>query len=327
MENDKHFLERVRPETARVVEGANHVKIDREAAARLAQKIEKSAPRTPDWDKEKQWADGTEQTAQWVFVLDSLNFCFWPDAGKTRWTVEWGGAAHRGYFALSCALKRAQTEGVPITDATFLADIEKATLSRILEGNGTPSLLEERAAILRENGAILLDKWEGSFARVLHSASGSAAALVDLLLRDFPSFRDVHLYRGESVHILKRVQILVSDLWGAFDGAGLGAFDDLDRLTAFADYRVPQILRSLGILRYSDRLSRMVDEGILIPSGAEEEVELRAATVQGVEVIAEELRDLGLSTNAFEIDWLLWNESHHPDHNKKPYHLTRSIWY
>jgi hypothetical protein len=39
------------------------------------------------------------------------------------------------------------------------------------------------------------------------------------------------------VHILKRAQILVAEIWGCFQGCGLGAFDDIGELTMFADYR------------------------------------------------------------------------------------------
>lgn len=35
----------------------------------------------------------------------------------------------------------------------------------------------------------------------------------------------------------KRAQIFVADVWGAFGGAGPGAFRDIARLTTFADYR------------------------------------------------------------------------------------------
>lgn len=39
----------------------------------------------------------------------------------------------------------------------------------------------------------------------------------------------------------KRVQILVADLWACFEGQGHGKFDDIDHITMFADYRVPQV--------------------------------------------------------------------------------------
>jgi Potential Queuosine, Q, salvage protein family len=64
--------------------------------------------------------------------------------------------------------------------------------------------------------------------------------------------------RGRQVLLYKRAQIFVADVWGAFGGTGLGAFHDLERLTTFADYRVPVVLRQLGVLRYADDLAHQV---------------------------------------------------------------------
>lgn len=58
--------------------------------------------------------------------------------------------------------------------------------------------------------------------------------------------------------LYKRAQIFVADVWGAFGGAGLGAFPDLHRLTTFADYRVPVLLRQLSVLHYSPELAAKV---------------------------------------------------------------------
>ncbi len=66
--------------------------------------------------------------------------------------------------------------------------------------------------------------------------------------------------RGRQVFLYKRAQIFVADVWGAFGGAGLGAFSDIGRLTTFADYRVPVVLRQLGVLRYADNLAKQVKE-------------------------------------------------------------------
>ncbi|MHC4600433.1 MAG: queuosine 5'-phosphate N-glycosylase/hydrolase [Planctomycetota bacterium] len=324
---EQSVLNRVRPETARVVERAVHVRVDRDAASRFAERSGDAASRAPEWDREKQWTDATDRTAEWVFVLDTLNFCFWPDAGKKRWTVRWGEETHRGYYALSCALKRAQLGGVPIADPAFYANMDERTLADVLRGEGEPPLLAERAALLRENGRVLLEKWDGRFAELLRASSSSAARLVDLVVRDFPGFRDVQAHEGEPVHFLKRAQILVSDLWGAFGGKGPGGFRDLEALTAFADYRIPQILRSLSILHYDHDLAEKVDGGTVLVSGCREEVEIRASTVQGVEAVADALAAGGKRPASFEIDWWLWNESHKPEHNVKPYHRTRTVWY
>lgn len=45
--------------------------------------------------------------ADWIFVVDTLNFCFWsPDAA--HYSVSHNGKRYTGYFALCAALNRAQ---------------------------------------------------------------------------------------------------------------------------------------------------------------------------------------------------------------------------
>src|SRR5262249_15123838 len=101
----------------------------------------------------------------------------------------------------------------------------------------------------------------------VRDAHRSAARLVERVVSTFPSFNDVTTYDGHEVRFYKRAQILAADLHGAFAGQGLGAFDDLEILTAFADYKVPQVLRRLGVLVYADALAARVDSRVLIPTG------------------------------------------------------------
>jgi hypothetical protein len=60
------------------------------------------------------------------------------------------------------------------------------------------------------------------------------------------------------VFLYKRAQIFVGDVYGAFRGQGLGRFDDVSSLTMFADYRVPVVLRVMGVLDYSPELEAQV---------------------------------------------------------------------
>jgi hypothetical protein len=60
------------------------------------------------------------------------------------------------------------------------------------------------------------------------------------------------------VFFYKRAQIFVGDVYGAFGGQGLGCFPDAAQLTMFADYRVPVVLRLMGLLQYSAELARQV---------------------------------------------------------------------
>lgn len=320
-------VERVRRETARIMDSALHVQIDEGSVRRHAAAMAERAHRAPAWDRDRQFCDGSERTAEWIFVLDTLNFSFWPDPGRRRWRVSWKDEMHRGYFALSCALKRGLLEGYPLDDPSRYAALDDATLAYILRGEGEIPLLAERGAMLREHGRILCDRWEGKFTNLLKAAKGSASRLVDLLVGEFPGFRDVAYVDGTPVHFLKRAQILASDLWGAFGGEGWGAFSDMQALTAFADYRIPQILRSLRILVYGTRLAAQVDAEEPVAPGSREEVEIRAGTVQGVEKLVAALRRRGIEASAFAVDWHLWKDSHSNEHNLRPYHLTRTVWY
>jgi hypothetical protein len=46
----------------------------------------------------------------------------------------------------------------------------------------------------------------------------------------------------------------------------------IDELTMFADYRVPQILRHIGVLVYSQPLAEHIDQSKSILYGSQEEV-------------------------------------------------------
>jgi hypothetical protein len=47
----------------------------------------------------------------------------------------------------------------------------------------------------------------------IHEAEKSAQELLKLVTEHFPSFRDVHHFRGQDVSIYKRAQILIADVW------------------------------------------------------------------------------------------------------------------
>jgi hypothetical protein len=134
-------------------------------------------------------------------------------------------------------------------------------------------------------------------------------------------------YQGRRVFFYKRAQIVSADLHGALEGKGLGAFSDLESLTAFADYKLPQVLRHVEIFRYSPSLARKVDAQVLLEPGSSEEVEIRAATIVTVDRIRRELRRLGKERRAFEIDGILWNLGQDDAYRARPYHRAVTIFY
>jgi len=113
----------------------------------------------------------------------------------------------------------------------------------------------------------------------VESAEKSALNLVGLLVENLPSFRDVAEYHGQKIYFYKRAQIFVADLHAAFAGKDWGNFKDIDTLTAFADYKLPQVLRHVGIVQYSPSMEHKVDQGIFLDAGSPEEIEIRANTI------------------------------------------------
>lgn len=322
----------VRQSTLPVVERARLVSIDRDKIEETAdQLIDLDVPE-PVWDELHPVGRDDAETANLVLVLDALNFCFWqpPGSQRLRWSVTWQGQTYDGYWALAAALRRAQENGVPLADAGFLAALTEDEVGEILAGDpGTDPVLLLRARMehLREVGQALLHRWNGSFLTALNTAGGSAPALVEMVLHSLPSFRDVVRYNGQAVRFYKRAQILVADLHGAFGGQGPGCFRDLDTLTAFADYKVPQVLRRFGILRYAPELERQITEHRLIPPDTTEEVEIRAATIWAVEYLRQALAERGTSLASFEIDWRLWALGQSLPADTEPYHRTLTVYY
>jgi hypothetical protein len=320
-------LETTRP----VVDAARLVRIDLAAVAALAEDLARDRPSPPAWDAVHHYVDespgGEVRTAQYILVLDALNFCFW---GEPRWQVEaieQSGGWINGYYALAVALKRAILKRIPLLDAGYLASLTLDDLRGILRGRGEIPLLAERLANLREVGRALVARHDGQFANLVRQTEGSAVALTLAIAREFQSFDDATTWRGGEVRFYKRAQICVADLAGSLGGRGLGRFDDLDRLTAFADYKVPQVLRRLGVLVYAPELAVLLDARTLISAGGEPEVEIRAATVWGVELLRRALAERGVALAATEIDWLLWERGQRPDAADRPYHLTPTIYY
>lgn len=317
--------------TRQVMAQSEYVRINHDQIARLSKEWSEERKRftsstAPIWYDRYHFFDGTERSVNWILLLDALNFCFWAEAGEQRWTIEYEGETLNGYWAEAAALKRAITEGIPLWDATYLSTISSATIAHIFRGTGTIPLVEQRVAHAREVGRVLLARFSGQFTHAIAEAKESAVALALLLAEHFPSFRDVAHYRNNEVRFLKRAQICCSDLSSAFTGEKWGAFTDLDQLTIFADYKLPQVLRHYSILEYHPVLAARVDSQQLLPAESPEEIEIRAATIWACEFLRRALMQHGVALTSAEIDLQLWLLGQH-SHEMRPYHRTRTIFY
>ncbi len=349
--------------TAYVVQQARRVKIVQDSLKRAADTLVQKRVNPPAWNHEYHFFDTTPRTVNYLFLLDALNFCFW---GKPRWTIEHKpsviasreaakqspqttgiASAHKtrlamtqpmklnGYWALAASLKRAAEENPQALDAEFLANISPQELTHMLRGSGKIPLFTERWRNVRELGTVLKNQWQGHAARLVEQARHDAPRLARMVAENFSSFNDIAVYDNREVCFFKRAQIVVTDLWGAFGGKDWGEFENIDVLTAFADYKLPQILRAWGILRYAPSLARQVDAQVELASGSADEIEIRAATLWAVEFLREELAARGRKLWSIQIDWILWNASQarfeglglSQAKGMKPYHRVRTIYY
>lgn len=270
--------------------------------------------------------DGTERTLNWLLVLDTLNFCFWGEAGQPRWKISYKDKTLDGYWAEATALTRAVEEGFPLWDAEFIANISSADLATIFRGEQVIPLFEKRLQVLHEAGEVLQKDFEGQFVNALQQAEGSAVSLAQLLAQHFPSFRDIATYRNREVRFLKRAQICVADIHSSFAGQAWGNFHDLNQLTIFADYKLPQVLRHLEILEYHPTLAERIDNQQLLQPGEEAEIEIRATTLWACELLRRNLASRNCFVTATQIDERLWHRGQQAA-QMRPYHRTRTIYY
>ena len=283
----------------------------------LARRLEDMA--IPAWEERYHFRGEEELTLRYLLLLDALNFCFWP--GKERWSVVGPeGEKLTGYFALAYLLRRLAEGSPEFFSPEHLLHLDEGGLLKVLGEIPLPRL---RVRAAREVGGLL--RRFGSAQEFFRGARGSCPHLVELITAHLPSFRDSGLYRGREVFFYKRAQILCADLYGAFAGEGLGDLRDLDWLTAFADYKLPQLLRAEGVLIIAPELATRIDRGDLLPAGSQQEVELRAATVQAVERLVGLLQRLGRPLRAFEVDWMLWGLSQ--GDLPFPHHRTLTVFY
>lgn len=316
------------------------------AAVLILDEMKKRAYSTTNWSQQPLHPQAKDEaTVNFIFTMDLLNFSFWSEKSESdRFGIVYKGTRWTGYFSLVALLQRALDQDIPITSPEFWIDEEQCTdeVLRIVfssgteEGEGIP-LFEQRVRCLREAGQVLEDEFDGSVVRLVEEAKGSAAGLVNLLAKWFTCFNDEGVFEKRKVRFLKRAQIFVADLWACFEGEGYGKFHDIDKITMFADYRIPQILSCLSVLSYCPPLQNKILRGEPIESGHSWELQIRGCSIWAVELLRREIVKLDPDTkvNAILIDFFLYDLAKEKEKTALetegeepiPHHRTRSIWY
>jgi hypothetical protein len=305
-------LDELREACAAVAARSRHVRIERRAvapyAASLACPTAAAQPPLPPPP-----ADRETLAAFWL-TLDAINFgSGWFPTLRKR-------PGSSGYHTIAAALRERFDAAGPWT-AGELRRMTAGEIAATLGQDSGHELMELFARSLQDLGARVLAEHGGSFSAVVDSARGSAAALVERLA-GWDCFADTSAYDGLVLPFLKRAQIAAADL----HRAGVARFDDLDRLTMFADNLVPHVLRLDGVLRFDRGLRERIERGELLEHGSVEEVEIRAVALHAVELIVAAGRP-SLGMCAAEVDELLWRRGQGGRYKAVPRHRARCTAY
>src|SRR5436309_13050093 len=204
----------------------------------------------PALDPERHYLEGSrEDVASYLLTLDAINFgSGWFPTLRKR-------PGESGYFTVAWALADRFRKSGPWSNEELRA-VDAATIVDVLGQDPDHELMALYARALNDLGAWLEDRTALEAVDV-----GSAERLAEELAAGMPFFDD----RG----FWKRAQIAPNDL----ALAGIAEFDDLDRLTIFADNLVPHVLRVDGVLVYERQLAGRIERGELLePGGAEREI-------------------------------------------------------
>ena len=262
-----------------------------------------------------------ERDVNLILFETACNFCFWSERDEDAWRVDVDGTTVGGWYGLAACFNSAARSGVPVWDAEWMARLTVERAEPLFAGvNGSIPLIEHRVDNIVEAADFLLRKHRGQALDLLRLCDLSAPRITAAVVRELPSFRDGAWYGGRWVWFLKRAQIFPSDLGQLNARYPDFRMANCDQLTAFADYRLPQVLRHLGALYYSPSLAAVVDNRVLLPAGSIPEIEIRACTID----VCERLKRYLPEHTSADIDLGLWlmGQDMRADPTLLPHHRT-----
>lgn len=306
------MLDKIKNSCKYVVENSQHVKIDYSKLDDFIANI--------DCNNLKNWLLynpynlldlDIETLVNFLLVFESIDYSFW---GQPKWTIETEDGLKDGSDALLYdMLKYAKKLG----NATF-NDVSFNEFRNILKGNIEIPFLEERYKTISEINEIVNKKMSGNFYKYIKNIT-SDTELFNLIINNFESFKDERIYDGKVIYFYKLAQLLTSDI--------LHLREEIEKITVdysnligCADYKIPQVLRALGITEYDKELSYMVDNKKEIEISSKYEVEIRASQIFVLGYIKNRLN----SFKSVDINDFLFNYSKKLKNIVKPYHLCRN---
>lgn len=318
--SNNNNLEEVLETCKYVVSSAKHVKINYEKVEDLIDELLKFnnvhyLTKVPydifDMD--------TKDIVNFLLIYDSIDFSFW---GNPKWTIDANGKDLDGAIALlHCIFNLFKaSDSVELYKKIEIMELDE--FKEILKGNVEIPLLEDRFKIVTSIAKKVNENTNGNFYGYIKDMN-TDVEIFRTILDNFSSFSDTRTYNGKTIHFYKLAQLLTSDILHVIEIKEQKSID-YSSLIGCADYKIPQVMRGLGILEYSDELATLVDSKIEISENSEYEVEIRASMIVVINYI---WKKLDKSIDRIDINDFIWSKGQDKTLNFKPYHLTRTKSY
>lgn len=292
------------------MERARWVRVDEGQIGDYAGGLVEAVEAAPDGAPSASVAD-PEPAAAFAICMNAINF------GSGWWPTIRKRPGHSGYATMAAGVTGRFAERGPWS-AQELATMDVAAIAAVLDQDPDHPLMAQFAAAFRDVGNHLQAKHGGRFLGPVEAADSIPALAATFAIWD--AFADVSTYEGREIPFYKRAQLAAADL----HRAGVAGLPGLERLTAFADNLVPHVLRVDGVLQLDPDLTARIEAEELLDHGSPEEVELRAAAIHAVELLAEVTN--GAPTPA-EIDSALWNRGRASRYKSLPRPRSRNTAY
>lgn len=236
------------------------------------------------------------------------DFCFW---GEPKWEVKTDIGILDGSFAIMYLLldKYKKKEDFNMSMLMF---------STLLDGNVEIPLLKERHDFLVEMNHYLS---RHDFYEEIKDINKDTE-LLDYILDYFTYFKDESIYDGKRVYFYKRAQLLVSDILHVKELNGIEV--DYSNLLGCADYKIPQVMNSFGMIEYSEELDNMINNKVEISKDSIYENEIRAACLAVIDYI---YNKLDKKVARMDINDYIWGLGQDKSKMTKLYHRTRTTCY
>ena len=267
-----------------------------------------------------------------TMLINTLNFAFTDFESSTKYEIVREGKVLSDSEAMFVQIQEAISSGVQLYDGNVLSDLDEKQLKNIFKGNIEMPMMSERLDILLNVGAKLSDDYGGDWINFINAGPkklyDNGEGLIERLTSEFPRFDDTSQYAEKyNVHFYKLAQLAFWGIHAELAGTGDFYIEDMQSMSAFADYIVPVALEVMKIVEYSEELRNKITNGEIIARDSLEEIEIRSTSLYITAKLTEEInkrRPAEKSIIIPQLDYRLWKQ-YHATH--RPHHLTITTMY